>query len=255
MPDPGGDRIHQALDGEVDAGELSATEERELTRTVFAVGEAGARLRRLQSPGLGDSVLTEIHHRRAATVADGDEGGGRDKGGGGWTRALFTPRTVSVRPIWGLLAAAALAALILIPMDGTPPRAAVPGQSDVEGTAARGEGTTMGVFGDASTGAAGVTAETEGVTVFVQFRLHAPAASDVRLAGTFTDWEPVHQLHPAPDGSWSILIPMNPGIHDYAFVVDGTDWKPDPAAPMVDDGFGGQNSRLALLLGNGARES
>jgi len=29
----------------------------------------------------------------------------------------------------------------------------------------------------------------------------------------------------------------------------------DPAAPAVDDGFGGENSRLALLLPNGERES
>lgn len=233
MRDPGGNRIHQALDGELDAGELSAAEQRELTRAAFAVGEAETHLRRLRSPGLADSVLTEIHHRSAAAVAEGGAAGGREDEGGGWTRALFTPRTVSVRPIWGLLAAAALAALILIPMDGAPPPAAVPAQAD----------------------AAGATAETEGVTVFVQFRLHAPAASEVRLAGTFSGWEPVHQLHPAPDGSWSILVPMDPGIHDYAFLVDGTEWKPDPAAPIIDDGFGGQNSRLALLLGNGARES
>ncbi len=46
---------------------------------------------------------------------------------------------------------------------------------------------------------------------------------------------------------WSVTVPLEPGVHDYAFVVDGEQWRPDPLAPSVDDGFGGTNSRLALL--------
>ena len=36
-------------------------------------------------------------------------------------------------------------------------------------------------------------------------------------------------------------------VHDYAFVVDGREWVPDPYAPGIGDGFGGINSRLTLL--------
>jgi 1,4-alpha-glucan branching enzyme len=103
--------------------------------------------------------------------------------------------------------------------------------------------------GDAVTGG-------EGTTVFVQFRLDAPEASEVRLAGSFTGWEPRHALHRAEDGVWTVMVALEPGIHDYAFVVDGsTTGGSIPSAPRVDDGFGGENSRLALLLENGMRES
>jgi len=43
------------------------------------------------------------------------------------------------------------------------------------------------------------------------------------------------------------VVPLEAGVHDYAFVVDGEVWTPDPLATSVDDGFGGENSRLSLL--------
>jgi hypothetical protein len=36
-------------------------------------------------------------------------------------------------------------------------------------------------------------------------------------------------------------------VHDYAFIVDGERWIADPMAPAVADGFGGLNSRIAVL--------
>jgi hypothetical protein len=41
-------------------------------------------------------------------------------------------------------------------------------------------------------------------------------------------------------------VPLRPGVHDYAFVVDGERWVADPNAPQVDDSFGGTNSRISL---------
>ena len=83
--------------------------------------------------------------------------------------------------------------------------------------------------------------------VLVQFRLEAEDASDVSLAGSFSDWQPSYQLHQTAPGLWSITLPLTPGVHDYAFVVDGTRWVADPYAPQVDDGFGGANSRIVLV--------
>jgi len=83
--------------------------------------------------------------------------------------------------------------------------------------------------------------------VYVQFRLEAAGASRVALAGNFTGWEPRYELQETAPGSWSIVLPLRPGVHDYAFVVDGRHWVADPYAPRVDDGFGGANSRIALL--------
>jgi hypothetical protein len=84
--------------------------------------------------------------------------------------------------------------------------------------------------------------------MFVQFRFSAADAMDVRLAGSFTNWEPRYELHQTQPGLWTITLPLAPGVHDYMFIVDGQRWIPDPAAPQVDDGFGGVNSRLALVL-------
>jgi hypothetical protein len=87
--------------------------------------------------------------------------------------------------------------------------------------------------------------------VFVQFRLDAPNATQVRLAGTFTGWRPSYSLQEVNPGVWSVLVPLEPGVHEYAFVVDAAKWTPDPTAPAVDDGFGGLNSRLLVLLPSG----
>ena len=43
--------------------------------------------------------------------------------------------------------------------------------------------------------------------------------------------------------TWSARIPLEPGRHEYAFVVDGQRWVIDPLAPQVPDaGFGPTNA-------------
>jgi hypothetical protein len=47
---------------------------------------------------------------------------------------------------------------------------------------------------------------------------------------------------------WTVVVPLEPGIHTYSFVIDGKRWIADPNAPAFDDGFGGTNSRVAVLM-------
>ena len=89
-----------------------------------------------------------------------------------------------------------------------------------------------------------------GEKVFVQFRLQSSDASDVRLAGSFTHWQPEYQLHETAPGLWTVTLPLAPGVHDYAFIIDGQRWVTDPYAAAVQDGFGGSNSRITLVAGN-----
>jgi 1,4-alpha-glucan branching enzyme len=91
------------------------------------------------------------------------------------------------------------------------------------------------------------TREAHKPVTFVQFQLHAPDAEGVRLAGTFTDWQPMHELHQVFPGVWTVILPLSAGVHDYAFLVNGGDWVADPYVPVVQDGFGGQANRMALL--------
>jgi len=59
------------------------------------------------------------------------------------------------------------------------------------------------------------------------FTYYAPSAGNVLLAGDFTDWEkhPV-SLKKQTDGSWKAVVPLEPGMHEYRFLVDGQ-WRDD----------------------------
>jgi 1,4-alpha-glucan branching enzyme len=79
----------------------------------------------------------------------------------------------------------------------------------------------------------------------VTFRLHAPAAREVFLSGTFTGWQGRQPLHRAADGSWSIVLDLQPGRYEYVYVVDGR-WTPNPDAASLPDGLGGRNNVLVV---------
>ena len=84
--------------------------------------------------------------------------------------------------------------------------------------------------------------------ITVRFVLSAPEARNVTLAGTFNQWDAsaTPLVRTGPAGVWTATITLPAGEHQYAFVVDGVRWVPDPAAPAVDDGFGRRNSVLTL---------
>jgi 1,4-alpha-glucan branching enzyme len=78
----------------------------------------------------------------------------------------------------------------------------------------------------------------------VRFELSAPKASRVALVGSFNEWNPgaTPLVRDAATGKWMVSIPLAPGRHVYAFVVDG-DVTADPSAPRAaDDDFGSSNS-------------
>ncbi len=84
--------------------------------------------------------------------------------------------------------------------------------------------------------------------VTVRFVLYAPGAHQVAVAGTFNQWDAgaTPLVRADAQGLWTATVALPAGRHQYAFVVDGARWVPDPAAPAVDDGFGRRNSILAL---------
>lgn len=84
--------------------------------------------------------------------------------------------------------------------------------------------------------------------VTVRFVLVAPDAKAVSLAGTFNQWDAraTPLVRAGVNGVWTVSLALPVGQHQYAFVVDGQRWVPDPGAPAVDDGFGRRNSVLTL---------
>jgi 1,4-alpha-glucan branching enzyme len=91
----------------------------------------------------------------------------------------------------------------------------------------------------------------------VGFVLYAPGARHVTVAGTFNQWDQnAAPLVPAgTSGVWTTTLALPVGQHQYAFVVDGRRWVTDPAAPAVDDGFGGgRRNSVVAVTAHGARD-
>ncbi len=68
----------------------------------------------------------------------------------------------------------------------------------------------------------------------IYFRLEAPEAQRVCVAGDFNDWDPDrHCLHRSPSGVWECQFPLPPGRYGYHFVVDGMPCA-DPRCGALD---------------------
>jgi 1,4-alpha-glucan branching enzyme len=82
----------------------------------------------------------------------------------------------------------------------------------------------------------------------VQFVVVAPGAGSVALVGDFNDWDstatPMHATRNG--GLWSITLPLAPGRYRYAFLVNGSRWLPDPAAPRAQDDFDAPSSVVTV---------
>jgi hypothetical protein len=209
-------RIDRYLDGDLDRSALTEEERALADRLEASIEEARSYVAARPTPDLAGRVLTRI-------------GGTRPSAGWGWhatvrwlREALWTTRRVSfrLRPVYVLLAVAFVAPLTVRWatdwLDGVPLQIDAPGAAAPE--------------------------------VLVRFRLEVPDAQSVQLAGSFTNWEARFELHEVAPGVWTGVLPVPIGVHEYAFLIDGTRWLADPYAPQVSDGFGGMNSRLALLL-------
>ena len=86
----------------------------------------------------------------------------------------------------------------------------------------------------------------------VKFVLVAPQAARVSLVGDFNQWDPAATpMQRTPTGgTWSVVVPLSAGRHEYSFVVDGKQWLPDPSAPLAPvDGLGAPNS-VVLVSGS-----
>jgi hypothetical protein len=207
-------RIHACLDGDLSRDELSAEERAHLEAMEREIASAISIARSIPAIDLRAEVLQRLPE--AAVPLPGHERG-RASLERAWTW-FWAPRRVTFefRPSF------ALAVLLLV--------AVLP----------------VGIFHGTGTEVADAQAEVEVQPVLVQFRLDAPQASSVALAGSFSEWNPAIELRESAPGVWTATVPLRPGVHDYLFLVDADEWVPDPLARPVDDDFGGVNSRLFL---------
>jgi 1,4-alpha-glucan branching enzyme len=81
--------------------------------------------------------------------------------------------------------------------------------------------------------------------VSVTFMLVADSATEVTLVGDFNNWNPQGTQLRRRGGVWSAVVQLTPGSYNYAFLIDGRRWLPDPNAPLsAAEDFGRPSSVL-----------
>jgi hypothetical protein len=89
----------------------------------------------------------------------------------------------------------------------------------------------------------------------VRFVFVDPGAKSVELVGDFNEWakgSTVLRRSGAP-GVWAATVPLSPGRHEYAFIINGSRWVADPLAPKSSDEFGTESS--VIRIGNPSRSA
>ena len=79
------------------------------------------------------------------------------------------------------------------------------------------------------------------------FRLYAPQAKKVSVAGNFNNWSATKLMAKKDNkGNWMAATKLRPGRYEYKFVVDGN-WINDPQCTwMTNNNFGSQNCVIEI---------
>jgi len=160
-------------------------------------------------------------------------------------RSVTRARTVQFRvsPLAGI-AAAVLAVAAVIGLRRDQQMQTASGEKTGEYKAPTGEYPVSRAVRPTSNMAAAGKTDTVYVT---RFMLVAPDARNVSLVGDFNDWEHGRNPLQRQNGVWTVTVPLRPGRYNYAFLVDGERWTPDPTAPRdVGDDFGRPSSVITV---------
>jgi len=81
----------------------------------------------------------------------------------------------------------------------------------------------------------------------ITFKINAPGAKDVRLAGDFNSWDASRvALKKSKDGLWTRDLTLKSGRYEYKYLIDGQ-WQKDPLNNLfVTNTFGTENSVIEL---------
>lgn len=80
-----------------------------------------------------------------------------------------------------------------------------------------------------------------------RFVLFEPAANQVELAGSLTDWQRIPMQRIGDSGYWELNLRTTAGEHRFTYILDGQRRMADPTLPVSEmDDFGGYNSILRV---------
>ncbi len=82
-----------------------------------------------------------------------------------------------------------------------------------------------------------------------QFVFQSSRAHRVSLIGDFNGWDPTAAplTRAAGSGLWSVTLPLTPGRHTYAFLVDDSSFVLDPRAPATRDADLGSKESVIIV--------
>ncbi len=137
-----------------------------------------------------------------------------------------TERVFHVAPLTGLALAAGIAGIIAI-----------------SGIAI---GSRISAYSPVTTRAAS-TARRDTVHI-VRFVFVDPRATSVELVGDFNEWArgSTELGRSGAPGVWAVSVPLSPGRHEYAFIINGSRWIADPLAVKSSDDFGTESSVIRV---------
>ncbi len=149
---------------------------------------------------------------------------------------ILRPRTISVSPIGGFAAAAALVGIIAL------------GVWRLEGGALTSAVANTPASGAPLVNVANRSGNDESVRFVHQFLIVAPSAKKVALVGDFNDWDGSRTMMSRvnDEGMWSVSVPLSVGLHQFQYVVDDSLRLNDPTLPRTPEEFGSANSVISI---------
>ena len=147
----------------------------------------------------------------------------RANSGRSWWR---TERELRLSPLTGLAAAAGISAIIAL-----------------SGIAL---GTRISSRSSATQRAASITQRD--TVQLVRFVFVDGKAASVELVGDFNEWAKgtTALRQSGVPGVWAVSVPLSPGRHEYAFIINGSRWVADPLAVSTSDDFGTESSVIRV---------
>lgn len=147
----------------------------------------------------------------------------RANSGRSWWR---TERELRLSPLTGLAAAAGISAIIAL-----------------SGIAL---GTRISSRSSATQRAASITQRD--TVQLVRFVFVDSKAASVELVGDFNEWAKgtTALRQSGVPGVWAVSVPLSPGRHEYAFIINGSRWVADPLAVSTSDDFGTESSVIRV---------
>ena len=82
----------------------------------------------------------------------------------------------------------------------------------------------------------------------VRFVFVDTGATRVELVGDFNEWAKgsTELKRSGAPGVWAVSVPLSPGRHEYAFIINGSRWVADPLAVKSSDDFGTESSVIRV---------